>query len=72
MANLPIHLVSLNPNLRYGSCRGVIGVRLNKNQLLFKGIMVQASRDMLDKIYSSDDYLWECMLLSCPELLLNF
>ena len=32
---------NLGANLRDDYCRGVIGVRLNKNQLLFKGIDIQ-------------------------------
>ena len=48
----------LDPNLRDESRRGVISVGLNKNQLLCKGIMAQASMDVFDKIYSLDEYIW--------------
>ena len=59
-------------NLRVDNCQGVVGVRINKNQLLFKGIIVQASINVFDKIYSLDDYLLEYRIISCPKLLLNF
>ena len=44
-------------NLMADSCRGVIGIRLNEYQLLFKRYMVQASMDLFNKIYSLGDYL---------------
>ena len=65
-------IFNLDPYLKFERCRGLIGVRVNENQLLFKGIMVQASLDVFDKIYNLDYYLWEYKLISYPKLLLDF
>ena len=65
-------IFNMIPNIRAESRCGVFGVRLNKNQLLFKEIMVQASMNMLDKINSLDEYICDHNLISYPELVFNF
>ena len=65
-------IFNLDPNLKAESWRGLIGVRLNKNQLLFKGIMAKASLDVFDKIYSLEDYLSEYKLILYLKLILDF